>query len=190
MVQGGRPRVAVGVNKLVHSVFKTAFRLFLNRKIMQRYYKKSDNGDNPYIDLKPYHEIILSHEDKLAPGDKAYRMALLTLYGGLNRCFNASMLAWAINVKRSEARQAVKNLKASKIWIQKNKKQRHEFIKEMATMRPGSRSKKVFSFIVAFWADVLVAEGQVVKRKGKYGLSEWRKKEKYSNSVKRRLRSC
>jgi hypothetical protein len=148
-----------------------------------KYYKPCAPGDNPYIDLRPYRSIVKDSDKNLLLDSDTFRVAVVMLYGILNRCMNAQLLAWCTNTDRKLTATAVRNLKSSGVWIQKGKKQRHDLFTKWANSGKDQGLKQCLSF----WLDASVAHGEIVKVKNRYGLREWAKPS-YSKTLKNRLK--
>lgn len=148
-----------------------------------KYYKPCEKGHNPYIDLRPYRNVILENDENLKADSEAFQYAIVVLYGAVHRLFNGPALAWHTNVPCRIAVKAVRNLKRCKIWNQKGKIIKHEYATKWASRTKHAGLRQT----VGFWLDVLVAEEKAVKIKGKYGLREWAEPS-YSEKVKNRFR--
>lgn len=148
-----------------------------------RYYKLSVDGGNPYIDLTLYREIVKASDANLVVDSDEYKVAVVMLYGAINKLFNGPALSWHCNVKNKITVAAVRNLKASGIWVQKGRKTKHELFTKWAN----SGKDKALRQVICFWMDACVANGSVVKMKKKYGLREW-VEPTYSNKLKNRLK--
>lgn len=136
-----------------------------------------DKRYNPYIDIKPYEDVVRAMDD--VPIDpEAFKFAVVMLYGSVNKLFNAYALAWHTNTKIKLCRLAVRNLKKNKIWIQKGRKVRQEYL----------RSKKHMFRCLSFWMSVCVANGSMIKSGSYYGLSEWAGNKTYTQKLKDRIR--
>lgn len=138
---------------------------------------------NPYIDITPYQEFIKATDKNLDPESDAFKIAVVTLYGFINRISSYKSLAWHTNTLHRICAVAVRNLKASKVWVQKGKKFRHEF-KSYVT----KRGKHDWKLAMSLWLDICVAMGTIVKDKGKYGLREWIGRKTFSQQIKERYR--
>lgn len=138
---------------------------------------------NPWIDITPYEDFVKSTDANLVVGSDDFKIAVVILYGAVNRNFNATSLAWHTCIPHRLCRPAVRHLKQSKIWIQKGRQQKHEFINRR-WINTGKDSG--FKVSISFWMDVCVAIGNIVKVKNKYGLKEWAKPS-YSKKLKSRL---
>jgi hypothetical protein len=152
------------------------------RESMNRYYKPCAPGENPYIDLKPYRQIVKDSDANLSESDESFSVAVVMLYGAINRLFNGNALSWHTNTKTKITRAAVRNLKSSGVWKQKGRLCKHELFTKWANSGKDMALKQVISF----WMDACVANGSVVKVKNKYGLREW-VNESYSKKLKQRL---
>jgi hypothetical protein len=138
---------------------------------------------NPYIDITPYQEFIKSTDENLDPSSDTFKIAVVTLYGIVNKNFNYKSLAWHTNTLHRLCAVAVRNLKKNNLWIQKGKKLRHEFIKFLT--KSGKNDLKV---VIALWLDVCVATGVIIKIKGGYILKEQFEKKSFSHRIKEKFR--
>jgi hypothetical protein len=148
-----------------------------------RYYKTCAEGDNPYIDLRAYRQIVKDSDENLVVGSDTFKVAVVMLYGIINRTMNAQLLSWCTNTNRKLTADAVRNLKASGIWVQRGKKMKHDLFKKWVNSGKDIGLKQA----ITFWVDASVAHGGLVKIKNKYGLREWAKPS-YSKTLRNRLK--